>query len=140
MRLEAGTPDEGTFNLAPLIDVVFLLLVFFLASTTFAKEEVEMDLTLPESTTGVADRDGHLLVINVRRDGTVTVDGRQVTMQGLKQRLEAAARRDREQQVLIRGDTEVPYGLVHQAVDACKAASLTRLAFASKPSTEGAGR
>ena len=140
MRLEAGTPDEGVFDLTPLIDVVFLLLVFFLASTTFAKEEVEMDLTLPESNTGVADEDGHLLVINVQRDGTLTVDGRAVTMEGLRQRLRAAARRDREQQVLIRGDTEVAYGLVHQAVDACKEASLTRLAFASKPMGEGAPR
>ena len=140
MRLDAGTPDEGEINLTPLIDMVFLLLVFFLASTTFAKEETEMDLTLPEASTGVSDRDGHLLVINVRRDGTLTVDGRQVTMQGLRQRLKAAARRDRNQEVLIRGDSEVQYGLVHQAVDACRAASLKRLAFAARPIVEGGGR
>ena len=47
MRLDPGAADDSGFNLTPLIDMVFLLLVFFLSSTTFAKEEIEMDLTLP---------------------------------------------------------------------------------------------
>ena len=133
MRLDPGPVDDGPVNLTPLIDMVFLLLVFFLASTTFAKEEVEMDLTLPEATSGEPGEDGHLLVINVKRDGTLTIDGRAVTAEGLRQRLRAAAARDRDQEVLIRGDTLVHFGVVAQAFDACLAASLRKVSIAAKP-------
>ncbi len=63
MRLDLEDPVEETLNLTPLIDVVFLLLVFFLVSTTFADEQVEMDLELPEAQSGEAGRDDHLVVI-----------------------------------------------------------------------------
>ena len=52
MRLDPGESEDRAPDLTPLIDMVFLLLVFFLASTTFAKEEVELDLTLPEARSG----------------------------------------------------------------------------------------
>ena len=140
MRLDPGPEDEGRPDLTPLIDMVFLLLVFFLASTTFAKEEVELDLTLPEATSGEPGEEGHLLVINVRRDGTLKVNGRTMTVEGLRQRLVAAARRDREQEVRIRGDTQVHFGAVAQVFDACLAASLTHVSIAAKPITEGGGK
>ena len=86
--------------------------MFFLASTTFARDEVELDLTLPEAQSGAPGQDGQMLVINVRRDGNVSVNGRAVTIEGLRQRLRAAQARDHDQEVLIRGDTEVNFGVV----------------------------
>ncbi len=137
MRLDPGPADEGTVNLTPLIDVVFLLLVFFLVATTFAKDEVELDLTLPDATTGAQGEGGHLLVINVKRDGTLVVDGRTMTLEGLRQRLRAAAAAKKDQEVLIRGDTQVQFGVVAQAFDACLAAQLRRVAVAAQPETGG---
>jgi len=140
MRLDPGTEEEGKLDLTPLIDMVFLLLVFFLASTTFAKEEVELDLTLPEATTGAADDAGHLMVINIDRSGEITVNGRGMTMQGLRQRLESAARRNHEQEVLIRGDHHVAYGLVAQVFDACRSSSLTHVSLGAQPLVSGGGK
>ena len=137
MRLDPGPADDAPVNLTPLIDMVFLLLVFFLASTTFAKDEVEMDLTLPEATSGEASDDGHLMVINVKRDGTLTVDGRSMTIEGLRQRLRAVAARNRDQEVLIRGDDRVHFGVVAQAIDAGQAASLEHVAIAAEPVGSG---
>ena len=142
MRLEVDelTEEQG-FNLTPLIDVVFLLLVFFLVATTFAEDdEVEMDLELPESTSGAAPESAaKLLVISIGSAGTLHVDGRPVTLDGLRQRLGAEARRDRDREVLIRGDTRVHFGSVAQALDACQAVKLRRISIAALPAAEAAG-
>lgn len=135
MRLDPPRESDEGLNLTPLIDVVFLLLVFFLAATTFAKDEVEMDLVLPEAQSGAPKQEGHLMVINVASDGRLTVDGREVTLEALRQKLRAAASRNKDQEVLIRGDTRVQFGLVAQALDACLVARLTRVAVAAQPET-----
>jgi biopolymer transport protein ExbD len=136
MRLELDDPREDAPNLTALIDVVFLLLVFFLVATTFASDEVEMDLELPEARHGEADRDSRLLVVHIDEDGGLHVDGRAVSLDALEQKLRAAAARDRGQEVLIRGDTRAQLGRVVQAFDACRAAALTRVAIAATPGAE----
>lgn len=133
MRLETGDADEGALNMTPLIDVVFMLLVFFLVATTFAKEEVEMDLNLPEASTGQEGQEAKRIVINVRRSGELVVDGRKVTVEALTQKLRAAARRNREQEVLIRGDTKAQFGIVARVLDVCRAAPLTQIAIGADP-------
>lgn len=143
MRLDRGESEhdqEAALNLTPMIDVVFLLLVFFLAATTFAREEVEMDLDLPESSAGAKGGGEHLLVVHVLRDGTLKVDGRPVTIEALRQRLRSAAAHDNDQAVLIRGDTRVQFGLVAQAFDACLAAKLRRVSVAADPVSGAEGR
>ena len=136
MRLDLGEEDEGSFNLTPMIDMVFLLLVFFLAVTTFTKEEVDMSLTLPEATHGKARGESRLLVINVARDGSMTVDGRPCSMESLQQKLRAAAARNKDQEVLIRGDTLAHFGEVSRALDACIGASLRKVSIAAQPVKE----
>lgn len=134
MRLDDGVEDESTMNLVPLIDVMFLLLIFFLVSTTFTKDEVDMSLVLPEARSGSPAESGNLMVINVAQNGTISVDGREVaSVEALRQKLRAAATRNREQQVLIRGDTRVQFGLVARALDACLEASLKRVAIRARP-------
>lgn len=128
---------EGSLNLTPLIDVVFLLLIFFLAATTFAREEVEMDLRLPESQSGAAGEAAVRIVIHVTHDGRLLVDRREVTIAALRQKLLAAAERNRQQEVLIRGDARVQFGLVAQALDACLLAKLDRVSMAALPDGEG---
>ncbi len=129
MRLDTSDEDEVGINLAPLIDVVFLLLIFFLTATTFSREEVEMDLELPEAASGEPGADQQTIVINIGRDGRLVMDGRVVTEAALHQKLRAAATRDKNQQVLIRGDTEVRYGIVAKVLDACLLAKLRSISI-----------
>jgi biopolymer transport protein ExbD len=136
MRLDPGPVEDAELQLTPLIDMVFLLLVFFLASTTFATEEVDMDLQLPEATSGTASREVVRLVVTVGSDGGLHVNGRPVSAEGLRQRLRAAAVRNRDQEVEIRGDTRVQFGAVATALDACLAASLKRVSIAAQPAEE----
>lgn len=134
MRLddEFDDRDEG-MNLTPMVDVVFLLLVFFLAATTLARDEVELDLRLPEAKSGQQSGPGRQLVVNVFADGRLVVDGREVTLEALRQKLTAAWQRDREQAVLVRGDHAAQFGTGLQVLDACRLARITKVDFAALP-------
>jgi biopolymer transport protein ExbD len=135
MRLDVGEEDDEVYlNLTPFIDVLFFLVVFFLAATSFAREEeVQMQLDLPKSAAGKEGAPGHPLVIDVAKEGQIRVDGRVVTIEGLQQKLLSAAGRSKEQEILIRGDTQAYFGVVAQVFDACLLAKLKHVAFAARP-------
>jgi biopolymer transport protein ExbD len=134
MRLDDDDTDAGeVLNLTPMIDVVFLLLIFFLAATTFAREEVELDLRLPQAKSGKAGSGEQQLVVNVFADGKLTVDGREVTLAALQQKLQAAVQRNAEQAVLVRGDQESRFGTGLAVLDVCRLAKVKRVDFAALP-------
>jgi biopolymer transport protein ExbD len=135
MRLDDDGDEDaiGGINLMPMVDVVFLLLVFFLAATTLARDEVELDLRLPEAKSGEPGGPGRQLVVNVFADGRLVVDGREVTLEALRQKLAAAWQRDREQAVLVRGDHAAQFGAGLQVLDACRLARITKVDFAALP-------
>jgi len=137
MRLEEDTDVQGGINLMPLVDVVFLLLIFFLAATTFATDEVELDLRLPEARSGQSSSADRQLIINVAQDGTLTMGGRLVTLEALRQKLVAAVRRNKEQSVLVRGDKEAQFGVGLQVLDTCRLAKIKRVDFAALPARNG---
>lgn len=136
MRLDADEGDDDFgINLTPMIDMVFLLLIFFLVATTFATDEVQMDLRLPQARSGVEGKNGHVLVVNVMADGRISVDGRDVTLEALRQRLVAEASRNQEQAVLIRSDERGLVGQSLQVLDAVRLARLQKVDFAALPAT-----
>ena len=134
MRLDDDDTDAGeVLNLTPMIDVVFLLLIFFLAATTFAREEVELDLRLPQAKSGKAGSGEQQLVVNVFADGKLTVDGREVTLAALQQKLQAAVQRNAEQAVVVRGDQESRFGTGLAVLDVCRLAKVKKVDFAALP-------
>jgi biopolymer transport protein ExbD len=134
MRVDLDDDDRDVgIDLTPMIDVVFLLLIFFLAATTFASEEVELDLRLPEAQTGQAKDAGGQIVVNVFADGRLSVEGREVTLEALRQKLAAAVARDKQQAVLVRGDRAAQFGVGLQVLDACRLAKVTKVDFAALP-------
>jgi biopolymer transport protein ExbD len=137
MRLEDDPDKDRGINLMPLVDVVFLLLIFFLAATTFATEEVELDLRLPEAKSGEAGKSDQQLIINVSVDGTLTMSGRPVTMEALRQKLVAAVARNKEQAVLVRGDKAAQFGVGLQVLDTCRLAKIKKVDFAALPAKQG---
>lgn len=137
MRLEDDGEHDAGINLMPLVDVVFLLLIFFLAATTFANEEVELDLRLPEAKSGESGKADRQLIINVSQDGSLTMGGRSVTMEALRQKLLAAKRRNKDQAVLVRGDKEAQFGVGLQVLDTCRMAKIKKVDFAALPARKG---
>lgn len=130
MHLRDDNPVEDlALNLTSMTDLVFLLLVFFLCATTFMDPERALLLELPQSEHG-AQREEPLneIVINVSRDGVLSLGGRAVSREALELELRRAAARDSATPVTIRGDRLVHHEDIVAVMDACGAAGLSNLA------------
>ena len=117
MRIREKEPEEESgINMTPLIDMVFLLLIFFLVATTIAQEERDNSVKLPR-----ASQDRPLsetppqLTINILQDGTLTAVGKPVSWQELAGMLADTARNQPQRMVLIRAD-EKSYHMYYAAV------------------------
>jgi biopolymer transport protein ExbD len=122
-----GRTGELGFNMTPMIDVVFLLIIFFLVSSHLAQREAQMQLPLPEAESGVnlAPTVPRRLTLNVLADGSLLLAGRRITLTELPQRLaEVRAATGPELEVRIRGDRHVPYQHISPLLLACTRAGI----------------
>ena len=117
--------EEGSLNLAPMIDVVFLLLIFFMVATTFAEEEQQLDVNLPASEAGESGEDMQEITIVLFEDGRLSVNGEDVNEQALPDVLADLAEQDDSLPVTIRGDRDVVLQRVVKVMDACVLAGLS---------------
>ena len=85
MRLRRAERDDAHINLTPLIDVVFLLLIFFMVSTTFERES-EIEIELPEATAERPDREAQAVEVWIDAEGRLYLDGRQLEDAGGERR------------------------------------------------------
>ena len=126
MKIQSRDPAADlALNLAPMIDVVFLLLIFFMVATTFAEREKEMGLDLPSAESGeVAAETVDEIVVNILADGSVRIDGETVDSEGMRALFTQAARRNPETPVTIRGDRVSQLQVVTDVMDACRVSGL----------------
>ncbi len=128
---EAG--DEPEFSMAPMIDVVFQLLIFFMVATSVASQEKELGVELPTAQSGeAAGGSPQELLINVFRDGRVSLEGRSMGTGELKRELAKAALANRSTQVTIRGDRLASHERIVAVMDACGVAGLSNLALGTR--------
>jgi len=131
---------EPEINLTPLIDVVFLLLIFFMVTTTFSKE-AQIKLQLPEATSAQkADPDENFLTIQISEFGEYAVQGvddeepRQLintSHKTLQRTLKQAARNMVDPIVLIRADRLTPHEAVVKAMDAARHQGFYQITFST---------
>lgn len=120
---------EPELSMAPLIDVVFQMLVFFLVATSWATREQALDVELPVAESASAARaQPDELVIDVRRDGSLAIGGRVVPRDELDTALATTARANPRTPVTIRGDRLVHHEDIVSVMDACGVAGLSNLA------------
>jgi biopolymer transport protein ExbD len=121
--------DDVMFNLTPMLDVVFVLLLFFMVATTFATREKEISIDLPRADSGeVAKEVPKELIINVFQDGHTTLGGQTVDDAGLADALRRAAQQSPETPVNIRGDRLAHHEQIVKVMDACSKVGLGNLA------------
>lgn len=126
MLIRASEPRAGvSIDMTPIIDMVFLLLIFFLVATTFHQTEREMQIALPVASSA-APISALLqeLVINVDVEGRIIIAGRRVDPQDLKVMIAEAVALNPQQKVTVRGDRSTAYANVVAVLDVCKAAGV----------------
>lgn len=124
--------DVPGFQLAPMIDVVFLLLCFFVASQIFSQWEMSIDIQLPTAETGTApDRLPGEIIINVFEDGQLVVNQEALTGKELTVLLERIVKLFPGQPVLIRADASTDYEHVIRVLDLCRRVDIWNISFAT---------
>ncbi len=120
-------------NMTPMIDVVFLLIIFFLVSSHLARQETQLQLPLPTADSGetALEQDRPRVTINVLGDGSLMLAGSRVEPVKLQLRLlERMERSGGDLEVRIRGDRDVPYGNVEPIMLACARVGIWNVTYA----------
>ena len=120
----------ATVELAPLIDIVFLLLIFFMVSATFIRRS-ELHIDLPETRVGWPAT-SEPLTITVRRDGAYAVNGQPTAKSALAQALASARGEDEAPRAVIAAHALAPHQAVVGAMDAASRAGLTRISILAR--------
>lgn len=121
-------------NIAPLIDMVFILLIFFLVTTSFLKE-TGVDISRPTASTAVSKAITTIL-IGVTKDNTIHIDRREVDIRAVRANVERALAENPDGSVVIVADKESLTGLVINVMDACKLAGAENVSIAASRGTQ----
>lgn len=138
MMLRHDRRRDPELNITPLIDVVFLLLIFFMVSTTFDKQ-AELNIELPEASGKVAPTEQFKIEIVIDAEGHYYVNKRRIkdeSLVTLKRAIEFTLADNKEPKLIITADRKTPHEFVIRAMDAARQLGLTHLTFATRQSSE----
>ena len=116
--------EDPAPNLAPMIDVVLVLTIFFMCATKFSGDERKFDLELPQVGAAAAVTGGRPEIVEVDAAGGLLLAGTEVKIGELASRLEAMRSERPDLAVLIRGATAVPHGRMAEVYEGCRAAGI----------------
>ena len=131
---QAQGEESDPVPMAPLVDIVFLTLVFFMVTSVYSTLESEVDITLPTASSAVLqDRSQGEIVINLRDDGSIILNERVVTLPELQDILLKVSKHFPGGSVIIRGDRDANLGKAIAILNCCKVADIQNVSFAALP-------
>jgi len=133
MRMGRQFEEESSaIQMAPLIDIIFLTLVFFMVTSVYATIESEVDISLPTADSAVqTERTQGEIFINLQRDGTIVVNGRMMDVDALQEVLYRVAEHFPGGSVILRGDQDVVLGRAVEVLDCCRKADIQNISIAA---------
>ncbi|MCB2188012.1 MAG: biopolymer transporter ExbD [Deltaproteobacteria bacterium] len=131
-RLGAPEPgsEEPEINMAPLIDMVFILLIFFLVTTSFVRES-GIKVNRPQAASAQTLEQGALMV-GLDAAGGIHLEGRQVSLHGVRGLVERYLAENPQGSVIVAGDRQLPTGRLIAVVDQCRLAGARDVAVAAQ--------
>ena len=141
MKFATPVTEEVSINLTPLIDIVFLLLIFFMVSTTFQRE-TELEIALPEASAKAKAAEGvSAVVLEIDSDGVyrlgIRADGEwseviSVSADKLSETLDGISTKHETTTLIIKADAKTRHQAVVRALDAAQRAGLKKIKFAAE--------
>ena len=122
--------DEVALNMSPLIDMIFILLIFFLVTTTFVKES-GVDVNRPVASEKPTKAEESNIVINVTKDGMVYIDGMAIDVRSVRSRMERFKYENPDGNVIITSDKESRFGISIEVLDQVRLANIKNVVVAS---------
>ena len=128
-------PEQRGFLIAPMVDILLVLLGFFMLTWSFSRQDRELDVQMPSAGESKEQRRSvGEVIINVKSDGTLVMNRRAMAPEELLATLSRVASLYPDQAVVLRGDRRVDYGRIVQTLDLCRRANIWNVAFATATS------
>ena len=134
MNFKPKNRDEFSLDITPLIDVVFLLLIFFMVSTTF-KDESEINITLPNASNEIVDEKPNAINIGLDLEGNIYVNGKKLNnseFETIKSALNSEIKNSEKPPVIISADADVKYQSVVYLLDTLRHLDLVKITYATQ--------
>jgi len=129
-RQSRATAEEAEIDLTPMLDVTFIMLIFFIVTASFVKES-GMDVNRPDAATAVVKPMGNILVA-ITPSGQIWIDKRQVDVRALRANLERLHAENPQGAVVIQADVDSKNGLLVAVMDAAKLAGIENVSIAAE--------
>ena len=129
-RRRQSDSDESEVNLTPMLDVVFIMLIFFIVTASFVKE-AGIDVNRPDAATAEKKERGNILVA-ITSNGQIWIDKRQVDPRALRANIERLHAENPEGSVVIQADKDSKNGLLVQVMDAARMAGVEEISLAAE--------
>ena len=133
MKFQSQFGSERTgIQLAPMIDVVFLLLIFFIVLWNYARFETEIDISVPAASAGEnPERTIGEIVVNVKKEGGIIIEGIERTELETLEMFKSIVAAYPEQAQILRGDKEASFDHIVKVLNLCKEANIWNISFAT---------
>ena len=129
-RQRRASAEEAEVDLTPMLDVVFIMLIFFIVTASFVKES-GIDVNRPDAATAVVKPRGNILVA-ITPSGQIWIDKRQVDVRSIRANLERLHAENPQGAVVIQADTDSKNGLLVAVMDAAKLAKIENISIAAE--------
>ena len=132
LRISEYQKQRPSIQIAPLIDIVFLTLIFFMVLSIFNQLESEISISVPKARESKETvRGPGEIIINIKKDGTVIVNQKRLSHEKLEKMLKKISALFPNQPVIIRADEETYHKYVVKVLDACAGADIWNVSFAT---------
>ncbi|MGE4651619.1 MAG: biopolymer transporter ExbD [Myxococcota bacterium] len=129
-RRRARESEESEVNLTPMLDVVFIMLIFFIVTASFVKE-AGIDVNRPDAATAEKKTKGNILVA-ITENGQIWIDKRQVDPRALRANIERLHAENPQGSVVIQADKNSKNGLLVQVMDSARLAGVFNVSIAAQ--------
>ena len=132
MQFLKESEEEAGIGLTPLIDVIFLLLIFFMVTTTIIKPSKRLDIQLPEAKAASAKTKSIPVRIELKRSGELYLNGKRINLKTLETRLRELGKEGGKKTAIVRADRRLDYGRVVRILGICRASGYSDIGIAVK--------
>ncbi|MEL6949618.1 MAG: biopolymer transporter ExbD [Pseudomonadota bacterium] len=122
--------EEAEINITPMLDVVFILLIFFIVTTSFVKE-LGVDLSRPSNEPPKDVEVSEVIAIKIDRTGTITIKNRETDIRAVRANIESALAIKPDASVVVAADREADAGILVRVVDQARVAGAQRVSLAA---------
>ncbi|GGO72276.1 MULTISPECIES: ExbD/TolR family protein [Bowmanella] len=129
-RKHRAEEEEATIDMTPMLDIVFIMLIFFIVTTSFVKE-AGIEVNKPKAEQATKQKSANIFIA-INENGEVWMDKRMVDVERVSANIERLLAEQPTDVVIVQADVEAKHGVVVEVMDQIKAAGIDRISVAAK--------